>query len=99
MWLLAPSGASIGTVVALNAEISSGFYCLFKIRPSPRSATLYAATQPVSLVIGIWGTAEFSRRAENAQWALLCQVLCALLVLVRFAGYILEVPAMRNQLL
>lgn len=98
MWLLAPSGANIGTVVALNAEISSSFYCLFKVRPSPRSAALYALTQPVSLGIGIWGTLLFSRRDENAQWAFLCQVLCVLLVGVRLAAYIMEVPVMKEQL-
>lgn len=98
MFLLAPSGASIGIFISLNAEISSGFYCLFKVRPSPHSAALYALTQPLSLVLGIWGTVEFSGRVEDAPWASFCQLLCVLLVVIRSAGYLLEASAIKKQL-
>eukprot|EP00746_Dinoflagellata_sp_MGD_P089322 gnl/MRDRNA2_/MRDRNA2_352675_c0_seq1.p1 gnl/MRDRNA2_/MRDRNA2_352675_c0~~gnl/MRDRNA2_/MRDRNA2_352675_c0_seq1.p1 ORF type:complete len:224 (-),score=14.88 gnl/MRDRNA2_/MRDRNA2_352675_c0_seq1:130-732(-) len=90
MWLQAPSGAGIGTAIALDAEISSGFYCLFKLYPRPWSAALYAVTQPASLLLGIWGTAVFVAWPVNAKWSSLCQVLCFLLVAVRLGGLVLE---------
>jgi len=99
MWLMAPSGAGIGTAVTLNAEITSGFYCMFKLWPARWSAALYAVTQPLSLMLGICGTIAFVRDYKNTEWNMLCQVLCVLLVTVRAIGFIMEWKALKSELL
>eukprot|EP00927_Polykrikos_kofoidii_P045227 TRINITY_DN39131_c0_g1_i1.p1 TRINITY_DN39131_c0_g1~~TRINITY_DN39131_c0_g1_i1.p1 ORF type:complete len:264 (+),score=15.16 TRINITY_DN39131_c0_g1_i1:67-858(+) len=98
MWLLAPHGLGIGTSIALDAEITSGLYCVFKLWPSPWTAALYAVTQPASLILGIWGCSVFVAEPINSEFSSLCVLLCALLVTVRLAGFAIEIPAMKKQL-
>lgn len=99
LFLLAPSGSGIGSSITLSAEISSGFYCVYKLYPNAKTAALYAVTQPMSMVVGALQTAAFVTEPTNSTWFVLLQILCALLIIIRGIGMWMELTPLKREIL